>query len=286
MSAITRSSTHTRRPPIEKTVTAGRHELRVRINPGGQSTPLLLMNGIGARLELLDGFVDHLSPDREVIRFDPPGIGESNASGFYRARGLTRAVADVLDELGYDVVDVLGISWGGGLAQQFAFSHGHRCGRLVLVSTGTGSIMIPPHPRVLSKMLSPRRYRDPDFMAAVAADIYGGTMRQDATRAVEAIRSMNFTRNSIGYFAQLAAVLGWTSLAFLPFMSRPTLIMSGNDDPLIAVGNAKIMHKLIPNSELHLFDGGHIALVTEAPVLAPIVESFLDRTEVQLATAP
>ena len=52
-------------------------------------------------------------------------------------------------------VDMLGVSWGGALAQQFAFQHPHRCRRLVLVSTGTGLMMVPGRPRVLAKMVTP-----------------------------------------------------------------------------------------------------------------------------------
>ncbi len=238
--------------------------------------PLLLMNGLGARLELLEPFVYHLSADREVIRFDPPGIGESPVSAPYRARGLSRTIAGALAQLGYDKVDVLGISWGGGLAQQFAFSHKALCRRLVLVSTGTGSLMVPPHPRVVSKMLTPRRYKDPEYLAKVAADLYGGSMRTNAHAILADLRAENMMRNSRGYYTQLAASVGWTSIGFLPFVKAPTLVLCGHDDPLIPVANARILHKLIPNAELQIFDGGHLALVTEAAILAPVVERFLD----------
>ncbi len=258
-------------------MTVGSRELRVKVNPGtGKGVPLLLMNGIGARLELLEPFVDHLSSDREVIRFDPPGIGASAAGAPYRARGLSRMIAAVVVQLGYDEVDVLGISWGGGLAQQFAFSHKELCRRLVLVSTGTGSIMVPPHPRVVSKMLTPRRYTDPQFLAEAAADLYGGSMRTNAAAILAEVPAEVMMRSSRGYFMQLAACVGWTSIGLLPFVKAPTLVLCGDDDPLIPVANARILHKLIPNSKLEIFDGGHLALVTEASTLAPMVERFLD----------
>ena len=62
----------------------------------------------------------------------------------------------LLDRLGYDRFDALGISWGGGLAQQLAFQYPRRCRRLVLVSTGTGMLMVPARLSVLSKMLTPQ----------------------------------------------------------------------------------------------------------------------------------
>jgi pimeloyl-ACP methyl ester carboxylesterase len=51
--------------------------------------------------------------------------------------------------------------------------------------------------------------------------------------------------------------------------------VAGRDDPLIPLANARLMHRLIPHSELHVHDGGHLALVTEAGLLAPVVERFL-----------
>ena len=92
-------------------------------------------------------------------------------------------LARLLDRLGYDAFDVLGISWGGGLAQQVAFQHPRRCRRLVLVSTATGSLMVPASPLVLRKMLTPRRYRDPDYAATIAAQLYGGRMRDEPDAA-------------------------------------------------------------------------------------------------------
>jgi pimeloyl-ACP methyl ester carboxylesterase len=62
---------------------------------------------------------------------------------------------------------------------------------------------------------------------------------------------------------------------FLPLLRQPTLIMSGDDDPIIPLANARLMHRLIRHSQLHVFHGGHLSLVTEAPQLAPVVDRFL-----------
>ena len=78
-----------------------------------------------------------------------------------------------------------------------------------------------------------------------------------------------------GYLYQLAAGAAWTSLPFLPLLRQQTLIMSGDDDPIIPLANARLMHRLIPHSRLHVFGGGHLGLVTEAAQLAPVVSDFL-----------
>ena len=134
---------------------------RRRSGPGPAGLPLLLINGIGASLELLQPFVDELDPAIEVIRFDPPGVGGSPLPALpYRFSGLCRLIARLLDELGHDQVDVLGISWGGGVAQHFAAFQRRRCRRLVLVATATGALMVPARPAVLAQMVTPRRYLD------------------------------------------------------------------------------------------------------------------------------
>ncbi len=88
--------------------------------------------------------------------------------GPYRFTGLCRLIAGMLTELGYDQADVLGISWGGGVAQQFAAVQRSRCRRLVLVSTANGALMVPARPRVLARMLTPRRYTDRGYLERIA----------------------------------------------------------------------------------------------------------------------
>src|SRR3989440_7442781 len=128
------------RPRTEtRIITVSGQRLRVAIRSGnGTRTPLLLMNGIGVNLEVLQQFVDALNPAIEVIRFDVPGTGGSPAPLIpYRFSAHARLVVEMLDQLGYQQVDVLGVSWGGALAQQFALQYPRRCRRLILVSTGT-----------------------------------------------------------------------------------------------------------------------------------------------------
>ena len=238
--------------------------------------PLLIINGIGASLELTQPFVEALDPAQEVIRFDVPGVGGSPLPG--RAVPLHRAVrlaARLLTELGYDEADVLGISWGGGVAQHFAFTQRSRCRRLVLVSTGTGALMVPARPAVLARMLTPRRYLDRRYLEKVAGDLYGGSARTDPAAITAAMNAHNRVGSARGYVYQLAAGTGWTSLPFLPFLRQPTLIISGDDDPIIPLANAHLMHRLIPAARLHVFHGGHLGLVTEAAELAPVVSQFL-----------
>jgi poly(3-hydroxyalkanoate) depolymerase len=259
-----------------RTITVNGQRLRVAIRSGdGTRRPLLLMNGIGASLDLLQPFVETLDPAIEVLCFDVPGVGGSPAPTIpYRFATLAWLVARMLDQLGYSRVDVLGISWGGGLAQQFAVQHRARCRRLVLVSTATGALMVPGRPTVLAKLATPRRYVDPAYLAEIAPELYGGDLRShsEAVRAyARAVRAVSLH----GYLYQLLASIGWTSLPWLPLIQQPTLILAGDDDPIVPLINAQIMWRLIPNARLEVFNGGHLGLLTHAPELAPIVAQFL-----------
>ena len=259
-----------------RTITVIGQRLHVAIRPGkGIRTPLLLMNGVGVRLEVLHPFVDVLDPAIEVIRFDVPGVGNSPPPVIpYSFSTLAYLVTKMLDQLGYKQVDVLGVSWGGGLAQQFAFQHGKRCRRLVLTSTGTGTIMIPGYPSVLSKMAMPQHYTDPSYLEEIAADIYGGDLRSTPEFMHELAQDMRLDEPQ-GYFYQVMAAMGWTSLPWLKFLRQPTLILAGDDDPLIPPVNARMMRFLILHSRLHIYHGGHLGLLTHAQELARVIEQFL-----------
>jgi len=147
-------------------------QIRVRVR-AGHGVPLVLCNGIGASLEVLDPLVAHLDRDTTVVRFDVPGTGVSADSPMpYGFPYLAAVLSRLLKRLGLSgPVDVLGFSWGGALAQQFAFQNPVRCRRLILVATATGALMVPGKPSVLAKMLSRRRFVDHDHGASLAGPL-------------------------------------------------------------------------------------------------------------------
>ncbi|MGW2558595.1 poly(3-hydroxyalkanoate) depolymerase [Streptomyces sp. NPDC001514] len=262
-------------------VMVGRRRLRVAVRPGTDADrpPLLLCNGIGASLDLLDPFVDALDPAIEVIRFDPPGVGGSPVPQLpYPFPALARLVGRLLDTLGHDRFDVLGISWGGGLAQQLALQNPRRCRQLVLVSTATGWMMVPAHPRVLGHMATPRRYWDADYVRAIAGRIYGGRLRDQPDLVQKLLLDFERKLSARGYLYQLASGAGWTSTPFLPLIRQPTLILAGDDDPIIPLVNARMMARLIPRAQLHVYPDGHLGLLTMRDELAAVVAEFLGVT--------
>jgi len=251
--------------------------LRVgRQRGSGGGVPLLLFNGIGGNIELL-GPVPTWMPEREVITFDIPGVGHSPMPAFpYRLKGIARLAAGLLDHYGHAQADILGISWGGGVAQQFARSQAPRCRRLILCATATGMVMVPSHPRVALKMATPARYMSRSHARRVSGDIYGGDFRADPGLAAEHFKHVRW-QSRLGYYLQIAAMAGWTSVHWLHRLKQPTLLMAGNDDPLVPLLNARLMHRLIPNCELKVFDCGHLFLLTRAAESARAINEFLDR---------
>ena len=109
-------------------INVGDQALRVATKLGPKARPpLLLFNGIGANLELAQPFMCALK-ETEAIIFDVPGVGGSPLPSFpYRPSTIARLSARLIDQLGHRQVDVAGVSWGGGLAQEFAHQHGDAC---------------------------------------------------------------------------------------------------------------------------------------------------------------
>ena len=256
-------------------IAVGGQSLRVAIrHSSAQQPPLLLFNGIGGNWELAKPFLEALTSTTAII-FDVPGVGGSPGSLLpYRPSTLARLAAALMAELGYTEINVAGVSWGGGIAQQFAHQYPKLCRRLVLAATAPGFTMVPASPTVLWKMATPRRYTDKDYMNRVAADIYGGAFRHDPSLIGGHAAAMHGTRN-MGYLYQLLAMSGWTSLPWLWSLPQPTLVLMGRDDPLVPPINGHILAGLIPNAELRMIDDGHLFIVTRPAETAAVIEAFL-----------
>lgn len=256
-------------------VDVGLQKLRTGVWRGqGSGRPLLFFNGIGANLEIAQPLAEAL-PDRDIVTFDLPGVGGSPGPVTpYRPWWVAHAAKSILLHYGYDrPVDVMGVSWGGGAAQQFTFQYQKRVNRLVLCATSPGALMVPGKIEALSKMADPKRYMDRDFLAKNFKTLYGD--EQEGASAFSA-RMKAPTRS--GYVYQLMAMIGWSSLPFLPLLPHETLVMAGGRDNIVPLANAKILKFMIRNSELHVVeDGGHLFVLSKAKAVLPVLKGFLDR---------
>ena len=251
--------------------------LRLRCSIYGRGRPLLLLNGIGASLELLEP-LRRAFDEIETIAIDAPGTGGSAPFRFPRLLfGYADLFARALDTLGYGEVDVLGVSWGGALAQEFARRHLGRVRRLVLVATSPGWISFPGRPEAIWALATPRRYYPREYFERVAPVLYGGAARTNP-QLLRDHGHLRFIRppSMRGYFFQMLAGYGWTSVPWLHRIDRPALVIGADDDPIVPLANARLIARRLPNARLHVVpNGGHLFLVTHADETASVVERFL-----------
>ncbi len=258
--------------------TVGGRTLRVarwRWDEPSEHLPLLFFNGIGANIEAVAPLAEALT-ERPFIMYDMPGVGGSPEPTIpYNPVMVGWQTRELLTRFGCERADVMGVSWGGAMAQHFAIQHPGSVRRLVLAATTAGMLMVPGAPAALSKMANPRRYIDAAFMAEHFETLYGGMVGAKS----EHIRRLK-PPTPRGYLYQVLAMLGWTSAPMLPFLKKQTLIMMGDADKIVPLVNGRFLNALIPNSRLEVFNGGgHLFMLSHHDRTLEVLRDFLDAPE-------
>lgn len=252
---------------------------RWRLDEPSDHLPVLFFNGIGANIEAVAPLAEAL-PERPFIMFDMPGVGGSPDPLMpYNPFTMSWTAAQLLDHLGVGDVDVMGISWGGGMAQHFAMQHAGRVRRVVLIATSAGILMMPGSPKALTKMANPRRYVDTDYMMQNFETLYGEGLGAGPGKKGHMSRLQ--PPSPRGYMYQLLCMIGWTSAPALPFLlNQETLIMMGDEDAIVPLANGKFLNTLIRNSELKIMlGGGHLFLLSHKDESVDAIREFLDRPD-------
>jgi poly(3-hydroxyoctanoate) depolymerase len=233
-------------------LTIGRHTIHAAVY--GDGPPLLLNGGAFSAMGEWGPLLEHL-PGYQVITYDPPGVGASPAPAWPMTMpALARVAAGVLDQLGIESAHVLGVSFGGAVAQQLAADHPHRVSRLVLASTSFGGLALPGHPAALLGL-------------AARADLAGLTR----------IRATVF---------RMSALMGWTSAHWLHRITHPALILCGSDDQVTPLVNHRVIATLIPAARLHVIPGeGHMMLLDAPAAAGAAITRFLADTPAETAEA-
>jgi poly(3-hydroxyalkanoate) depolymerase len=259
-------------------VRVDRHLIRVSIQ--GEGRPLLLIMGLGGNIEMWDPLERALNAHQiQTIAYDASGTGDSPPRLIpQRMTGLARQAAHVLDSLGHPYSDVLGVSFGGAVAQELTLNNPHRVRRLVLASTTCGLGGVPGNPLALSILATPLRYYSPAFMRLTASALYGPSVSSDTDLLQSQINARRSRPPTVwGYVGQLAAVAGWTSLPWLHRVKSPTLVISGGSDPIVPPINARILAARIPGAQLEVVPGaGHLLLMEHADDSATTIATFLN----------
>ena len=250
------------------------HTFRVahwRADERCSARPLLFFTGIGAHIELLAPVAERLR-GRDVITFDIPGTGGTpDFDRPYRLSSMADAARQIVSAMGFTQVDVMGVSWGGMLAQEFAYRHREAVGRLVLAATGAGLPMIPGSPSTLLKMIGSGRYADPKSIAPYLQTLYGGS-----GEGLDGYAARMHAPSSTGYLHQLLAIAGWTSVRKLTRVAAKTLILMGKEDRVAPPANGHILKFLLKNARLEILQGaGHLFVLTHAEAVSRLIEDFL-----------
>jgi poly(3-hydroxyoctanoate) depolymerase len=253
--------------------------LRLRVGRHGAGRPLLLITGIGANLDMWAPFA-RLVGDRELIAFDPPGAGLSQRPRRpVRMRGLAGVVRELLDALGLERVDVLGYSFGGAIAQEMARATGSdRIHRLVLAATTCGWGALPGDPIALLALLTPARYYFGPATAAVTSLFGEGSLRDFATADSARLQR---PPDPVGYWWQVLAAAGWSSLPWLRHVRVPTLVLAPERDRMVRASTSRLLARRIPDARLEVVPGaGHFFLLREdAREIARMITEFLNEDE-------
>jgi poly(3-hydroxyoctanoate) depolymerase len=251
----------------------------VRVSVRGEGAPLLLIMGLGGNIEMWDPLERALNARGvQTIAYDASGTGESPPHIVPRRMpGLARQAAHILDALGHPDADVLGVSFGGAVAQELTLANPHRVRRLVLASTMCGVGGVPGNPLALSLLATPLRYYSPTFLRLTANILYGPTTGENGEFLREQINARRARPPTVwGYIGQLVAAAGWTSLPWLHRLRVPTLVLTGSADPIVPPVNGRILAARIPDAELEVLPGaGHLLLMDQAEECAAIIADFL-----------
>jgi pimeloyl-ACP methyl ester carboxylesterase len=126
-------------------------------------------------------------------------------------------------------------------------------------------------------LATPHWYYQPDYYRHIAGRIYGGQARRDPDALLHGSPARFVERPSVrGYLGQLYAITGWTSTPWLHTLRQPTLVLAGDDDPIVPLLNGRILACRIPGARLHVVRGaGHLFLLEQPAHTAAWVAGFL-----------
>jgi len=243
--------------------------LQLNVSICGEGSPLLLLNGLGGLIRTFAPLRDELE-DFTTITLDVPGVDKSQMPRWpIRLPRHADVIAEMLQQLGIDQVDVFGVSWGGALAQEFALRYPNMVRRLILAATSPGPVLL---------------MKPADVMDFFRKSKNAKMRKQDSSRSsIHTLMRFGVMKGMLSvnprtYYFQLAALIGWTSLLRLSRLPQRTLVLTGDRDPLIQAYNAHILRRTIRRSELRILKGeGHFFVVTSARRTAALIREFLSR---------
>ncbi len=276
-----------------KTTTVHGHEVAYRT--AGSGPVVLLIHGMAGCSATWIPVIDRLAEHMTVVAPDLPGNGRSDKPrGDYSLGAHASFLRDLLAKLGHESATVVGQSLGGGIGLQFAYQFPERCERLVLVSAGgLGKDVVP----LLRGLAAPGvEYLLPIAFQPVIRDTINGIARRlrpfgikAGPETLEIWRSysslidprtrtafLRTLRTVVDVKGQLVSARDRLYLA----SEMPTMIVWGDNDPIIPVSHAYEAHAAIEGSRLEVFEGsGHFPHCHDPERFAEVLLDFVETTE-------
>jgi pimeloyl-ACP methyl ester carboxylesterase len=235
----------------------------------GSGPPLLFLNGSGSTLETSRLLIDQFVARFDVVAHDQRGLGRTaTPPGPYTMADYAADALGVLDTVGWDRCRVVGVSFGGMVAQELAVTAPDRVERLALVCTspgGAGGSSYPLHelrPGERTPRLLDTRFTD-EWLASHPNDAALAAMmdaRSDGGAPTEGMR------------LQLEARAGHDVWDRLPAITCPTLVASGRWDGIAPLANGEAIASRVPGAELRVYDGGHAFFVQDRRAFPEILD--------------
>lgn len=253
------------------------HGHKIHVAEQGSGDPLLLINGLGGHVDMWEAILPHFEGHR-IITFDSPGAGKSSVPMMPVPVARLADLCDtVLADRGVEWADVLGYSYGGAIAQQFAHDFPARVRRLVLAATTCGVGGTPGEPRALAVLSTPVRFYSKTYFERTAQLTFGGRTGRNAAVRAEIMESRaKHPPSMMGYSMQIAGASGWSSLPFLHEIPHETLVVCGDDDPLVPLANAHQIAGLMPRARLEIVENaGHLFLWDDGLREGVVINEFL-----------
>jgi 3-oxoadipate enol-lactonase len=255
-------------------------DIRMYYEIHGSGPRLLFFSGTGGDLRRKPNiFLSPLSKNFEILAHDQRGLGQTDRPEVpYSMADYAMDADSLLKAIGWEGCLVMGVSFGGMVAQEFALSYPHRVDRLVLACTssgGAGGDSYPlhefsdfsPEERALRVIPISDTRRDKAWQSA-NPDLFKKIV--DDTLAGARIGEDEPGRK-IGAQRQLEARMGHNTYERLPNLKMPVYICGGLYDGIAPKANLEAIHKQIPKSHLEFFEGGHLFLIQDKRAYARIV---------------
>jgi poly(3-hydroxyoctanoate) depolymerase len=237
--------------------------MRLFVREWGEGAPVLLINGLGANVDMWGPAQEQLARTARTIAFDAPGMGRSRTSPVVLPHpALAAMICRLLDALEVDWCDVVGYSFGGTVAQQLARQAPDRVRRVALVGTSCGWGSVPATARAMALISTPLRYYSRQVLEQTNHLLDSESSdRESETWRSQAEARLRYPPSLTGYSQQLIAGATWSSLHWVSTLRAPTLVLAGGQDQIVPPAQGALLSHLLFDSRLHLVpDEGHLML--------------------------